>query len=78
MRDAVAEIALLMKDGYRLRLQRNLRTGLCSADLSRGLWPFSARVYIPLDRKEFAGAKQLLGGNPKRRIRRVIRWRDLF
>jgi hypothetical protein len=69
MRDAMTQIAELMGNGYTLRLQRNQKTGACSADLSRGLWPFKKHVYIALDRQEFESAKTLLGANLKRRVR---------
>jgi hypothetical protein len=58
----------LMLNGYRLHLKRDA-LGACSAELSRGLWPFKRQVQIDLDRRQFEAAKELLGANPRRRVK---------
>jgi hypothetical protein len=71
MSAALTRIARLTEAGYRLRLERNLLTGACHADLSRRVWLFKKHVHIVLEKEEFDSAKLLLGDDAKRRIRRV-------
>jgi hypothetical protein len=67
--DAMVRIMELMQNDYRLQLKRDA-LGTCSAELSRGWWPFKQRVHIQLNRFEFESAKKLLGDSMWRRVRR--------
>jgi hypothetical protein len=66
--DALARISNLMKTGYALHLKRNA-LGACSAELSRGWWPFRRQVRIDLVWQVFEAAKRLLGNNLRRRVK---------